>query len=135
VVWVERFSFEAVKSWKAPIDLLFIDGDHSEAGVLQDWEDWSPFVIADGVVISTMRELSTAVGLHPRMDLPRSSTACLGNRRTIVCGKSWKRFTRWLWCAVEDSRGFVVDSASFSESRLEKVIMPKAADGKTTEVG
>lgn len=51
VVWIEKFSFEAVKDWKGAIDLLFIDGDHSEDGVKRDWEDWSKFVVRGGVVI------------------------------------------------------------------------------------
>ena len=50
VVWIEQFSFDAVKEWSLPIDFLFIDGDHSEAGVRQDWDSWHPFVIQGGVV-------------------------------------------------------------------------------------
>jgi predicted O-methyltransferase YrrM len=34
-----------------PIDLLFIDGDHSEAGVSEDWELWSPLVARGGTVV------------------------------------------------------------------------------------
>jgi predicted O-methyltransferase YrrM len=51
VVWIENFSFNAVGKWKTPIDLLLIDGDHSEKGVRQDWEDWSRFVVPGGAVI------------------------------------------------------------------------------------
>jgi predicted O-methyltransferase YrrM len=51
VVWIEKFSHHAVREWTAPIDLLVIDGDHSDAGVETDWNDWSPFVKLGGVVI------------------------------------------------------------------------------------
>jgi hypothetical protein len=51
VVWIEKFSQEAVGGWKAAIDLLLIDGDHSETGVERDWQDWSFFVRPGGLVI------------------------------------------------------------------------------------
>lgn len=51
VVWMEKFSQEAVRDWKEPIDLLLIDGDHAEAAVERDWEDWSGFVRPGGTVI------------------------------------------------------------------------------------
>jgi hypothetical protein len=50
VVWINKFSFEAVKGWVDPIDFLFLDGDHSETGVQKDWDDWHPYVIPGGVV-------------------------------------------------------------------------------------
>jgi len=50
-VWLERFSSDAVRGWSAPIDFLLIDGDHSEAGVRRDWEEWSPFVVPGGIVL------------------------------------------------------------------------------------
>jgi Methyltransferase domain len=50
VVWVNKFSFEAVKVWVGQIDFLFLDGDHSETGVQRDWEDWHPYVISGGIV-------------------------------------------------------------------------------------
>jgi Methyltransferase domain len=50
VVWVNKFSFEAVKGWVGQIDFLFLDGDHSETGVQRDWEDWHPYVISGGIV-------------------------------------------------------------------------------------
>jgi len=51
VVWLEKFSQDAVRTWKRPIDLLFIDGDHAEAAVERDWNDWSKFVVPGGVAI------------------------------------------------------------------------------------
>ena len=51
VVWVQKFSQQAVKDWNSPIDLLFIDGDHDISAVRQDWADWSRFVVHDGVVL------------------------------------------------------------------------------------
>jgi predicted O-methyltransferase YrrM len=33
-----------------PLDFLFIDGDHSAAGVLQDFEDYAPFVRLGGLI-------------------------------------------------------------------------------------
>jgi predicted O-methyltransferase YrrM len=51
VIWIERFSSDAVRKWDAPIDFLFIDGDHSAAGVRRDWEEWNRFVTEDGIVL------------------------------------------------------------------------------------
>ena len=50
VVWIEKFSADAATDWNGSIDFLFIDGDHSEAGVQRDWDDWHCFVIRGGVV-------------------------------------------------------------------------------------
>lgn len=50
VVWIEKFSFEAVRSWTKIIDFLFIDGDHDEKAVWQDWETWHGFVAPGGCV-------------------------------------------------------------------------------------
>lgn len=50
VVWIEKFSADAATEWNSPIDFLFIDGDHSEAAVQQDWDNWQCFVIKGGVV-------------------------------------------------------------------------------------
>lgn len=50
-VWIQEFSQQAVKNWVAPIDLLFIDGDHDISAVRQDWADWSRFVVPNGLVL------------------------------------------------------------------------------------
>lgn len=51
IVWIEKFSQDAVRDWNEPIDLLLIDGDHAEAAVERDWNDWNRFVRPGGTVI------------------------------------------------------------------------------------
>lgn len=50
VVLVRKFSHKAVNNWTLPIDFLFIDGDHSWAGIDRDWRDWSSHVAVGGHV-------------------------------------------------------------------------------------
>lgn len=50
-VWIEEFSHKAARPWSRPIDFLFIDGDHRESAVEQDWADWSPHVVESGVAV------------------------------------------------------------------------------------
>jgi hypothetical protein len=45
------FSANVAERWTLPVDLVFIDGDHSELGVLKDWEMWHPFVVEAGNVM------------------------------------------------------------------------------------
>jgi predicted O-methyltransferase YrrM len=51
VVWIEKFSDDAIGGWNAPIDLLFVDGDHQEEAVARDWKNWSQFVVPGGLVV------------------------------------------------------------------------------------
>ena len=44
-------SNDVARSWNLPIDILFIDGDHSYEGVKRDWELFSPFVRPFGQVV------------------------------------------------------------------------------------
>jgi predicted O-methyltransferase YrrM len=52
VVWHVAFSADVARSWAGgPVDLVFVDGDHLEPGVLLDWELWHPHVAAGGHVL------------------------------------------------------------------------------------
>jgi len=48
---VRKTSIEAANDWNSPIDMIFIDGDHSYEGVKQDWELFVPHVKEFGVVV------------------------------------------------------------------------------------
>lgn len=48
---VRKTSHDAVKEWSQPIDLLFIDGDHTYDGVRRDWDSFSPFLAEFGVTV------------------------------------------------------------------------------------
>ena len=50
VEFIQKLSHEAVQGWQEPIDLLFIDADHSYQAVRKDWDDWSPYVKVGGII-------------------------------------------------------------------------------------
>jgi predicted O-methyltransferase YrrM len=51
VTWHVDYSAAVAARWADPVDLVFIDGDHSEAGVRADWEGWHGFVNPGGAVV------------------------------------------------------------------------------------
>jgi predicted O-methyltransferase YrrM len=51
VTWHVERSEDTAARWREPVDLVFIDGDHSEAGCRRDWELWSPFIAPHGIVL------------------------------------------------------------------------------------
>jgi predicted O-methyltransferase YrrM len=51
VHWHVDLSADVAAEWLEPVDLVFIDGDHSEAGCEVDWLSWSPFVVDGGCVV------------------------------------------------------------------------------------
>jgi predicted O-methyltransferase YrrM len=51
VTWHVDYSTELAKRWGGAVDLVFIDGDHSEEGVRADWRDWHGFVEPGGAVV------------------------------------------------------------------------------------
>jgi hypothetical protein len=51
VHWHTALSHEVAASWSQPLDLVFIDGDHSEAGCELDWDCWRAFVAVGGHVV------------------------------------------------------------------------------------
>jgi predicted O-methyltransferase YrrM len=53
VMWLRMTGAEACKEPSVtaePIDFLFIDGDHTYAGLKGDWEGWSGLIIPGGVI-------------------------------------------------------------------------------------
>jgi predicted O-methyltransferase YrrM len=51
VRWHVQLSSEAAEQWQGEVDLLFIDGDHSEAGCELDWSCWQRFLAPAGRVV------------------------------------------------------------------------------------
>jgi predicted O-methyltransferase YrrM len=51
VHWHVELSQDVAAQWSAELDLVFIDGDHSEHGCERDWLDWSPFVAVGGYAV------------------------------------------------------------------------------------
>jgi predicted O-methyltransferase YrrM len=51
VHWHIALSAEAAEGWLDPVDLVFIDGDHSEGGCATDWASWHRFVVDGGAVL------------------------------------------------------------------------------------
>jgi predicted O-methyltransferase YrrM len=49
VAWLRTTGSAAARDHGA-VDFVFIDGDHSEQGLLADWQAWSPLVEPGGVV-------------------------------------------------------------------------------------
>jgi predicted O-methyltransferase YrrM len=48
---VRSYSDEVAQRWDKPIDLLFLDGDHTYEGVKRDWERFMPHVAETGVIM------------------------------------------------------------------------------------
>src|SRR5438034_4547816 len=48
VVWHVELSEDAARGWSAPVDLVFVDGDHAEAATRLDWELWHRHVMPGG---------------------------------------------------------------------------------------
>jgi MMP 1-O-methyltransferase len=51
VVWHVDYSAAVAARWEGGVDLVFIDGDHSEDGVRADWDGWHGFVEPGGAVV------------------------------------------------------------------------------------
>lgn len=51
ITWHIDYSAAVAARWADPVDLVFIDGDHSEAGVRADWDGWNGFVEPGGAVL------------------------------------------------------------------------------------
>lgn len=48
---IKGVSWEVAKSWKKPIDVLFIDGDHRYEAVKRDFTSWESHVVKGGFIL------------------------------------------------------------------------------------
>jgi predicted O-methyltransferase YrrM len=62
VTWHVDYSAAVAARWSGSVDLVFIDGDHSEEGVRADWEGWNGFVEPGGAVVFHDARLSQEGG-------------------------------------------------------------------------
>ncbi|HEX5224116.1 MAG TPA: class I SAM-dependent methyltransferase [Solirubrobacteraceae bacterium] len=62
VRWHIGLSQEVVREFAAPVDVVFIDGDHSEQGCERDWLEWSALVPVGGMVVLHDARLDQAGG-------------------------------------------------------------------------
>ncbi|MDQ3678502.1 MAG: class I SAM-dependent methyltransferase, partial [Actinomycetota bacterium] len=68
VVWHVMRSEDAVRGWGAPLDLVFVDGDHTEAVCALDWELWHPHVSPGGHIV--FHDARSAPGSPPGLPGP-----------------------------------------------------------------
>jgi predicted O-methyltransferase YrrM len=59
VIWHVERSEDTGRRWSAPVDVVFIDGDHAEEATRTDWELFSGHVVPGGHVL-----FHDATGLH-----------------------------------------------------------------------
>lgn len=76
VTIIRQTSDVAARQWHDPIDILFIDGDHSYEGVKRDWDLFQHYVRPSGIVIfhDTMWNLlppSDYPAYYPEMGVPQ----------------------------------------------------------------
>lgn len=50
IKFVQLYSHQAAATISGKFDFIFIDGDHSWDGIVQDWHDWSGRVQAGGII-------------------------------------------------------------------------------------
>jgi predicted O-methyltransferase YrrM len=62
VTWHVDYSAAVAQRWDGAVDLVFIDGDHSEEGVRADWDGWHGFVAPDAAVVFHDARLSQQGG-------------------------------------------------------------------------
>lgn len=51
VAWHVALSREVADRWSDAVDVVFVDGDHSEKGCELDWSSWQRFVAPGGYVV------------------------------------------------------------------------------------
>lgn len=61
--WIlhKDYSYNVIKHWRKPINLMFIDGDHTYEAVKRDFIDWFPHVKKGGLILfhDSRKEMDT----------------------------------------------------------------------------
>jgi predicted O-methyltransferase YrrM len=84
---IEQYSHDAAASIEGNFDFMFIDADHSLAGIRQDWDDWSGRVTEGGIIalhdtrvpahnpsvaqLGSFQYFQSTIRIDPRFDLLR----------------------------------------------------------------
>ena len=74
---VRKLSHEFAPEMQLPLDLIFIDADHSYSAVRRDWQDWSPKVRVGGRI--ALHDSQPMVGRCPETCGPVSLVRELGD--------------------------------------------------------
>jgi len=85
ICWHPALSHEVAEDWQVEVDMVFIDGDHSEQGCELDWSCWSPFVAVGGHVVFHDARAGCAGG----RGLP-GPTAVVERRFRCRAGDDWE---------------------------------------------
>jgi predicted O-methyltransferase YrrM len=85
VRWHVALSHDVARDWSGDADLVFIDGDHSEAGCELDWCDWSPLVRAGGRIVFHDARAGSPEG----RGLP-GPTAVVARRLRVPTANGWE---------------------------------------------
>lgn len=87
---IKGLSAEIAKAWNRPIGLLFIDGDHSFAGCMADYKDFSRHIIKGGYLVfhdysekhpDVMRAVNQIQQLSIWKDWHQAGTSLISARR------------------------------------------------------
>jgi predicted O-methyltransferase YrrM len=68
VQWHVERSEDTAAHWTQPVDLVFVDGDHTEAGCRLDWDLWHPHVKPGGHVV--FHDARSGPGSPPGLEGP-----------------------------------------------------------------
>lgn len=86
VHWHPCLSAELAARWQGEVDLVFIDGDHSEAGCELDWYSWRGFVPVGGHVVFH----DARAGLPGGRGLPGPSVVVTRHFRAAGDASGWE---------------------------------------------
>lgn len=114
------YSHDVALQWNKPIRLLWIDGDHSYTGAKTDYDDFSPFVVENGVIAlhDALREFSGPIRVFVEDMLRSSKFGGSGFIHSIA----WSQFC--------PDRGTRYEKQRMQVERVAKKLIPFLKDEK-----